>query len=139
MDNPGRGRKGKTPHYLPRRRNSPFVSKDGVVYFSANIQPDVNYDKFPGEPQVYTVNIKDGKSSLYTSIPMMNISANSNGIVLYEDYKGYEDPLRKHHTSSVTRDIWKYLPKKGQYQKLSRFAGENRNPVFTSNGLDYYS
>ena len=45
--------------------------------------PDVNYDKFPGEPQVYTVNIKDGKSSLYTSIPMMNISANSNGIVLY--------------------------------------------------------
>ena len=135
---PAEGGKARRLTTFPGAETPLFVSKDGVVYFSANIQPDVNYDKFPGEPQVYTVNIKDGKSSLYTSIPMMNISANSNGIVLYEDYKGYEDPLRKHHTSSVTRDIWKYLPKKGQYQKLSRFAGENRNPVFTSNGLDYY-
>lgn len=115
-----------------------FVSKDGLVYYQANIQAEPEYGEFPGTPQVYTVNLKDAKSSLVTSVPMMNLSVNNNGIMLYEDYKGYEDPLRKHHTSSVTRDIWKFLPKKKQYQKISRFAGENRNPVFASDGKDYY-
>ena len=115
-----------------------FVSKDGQVYYSADIQADSKYNDLPWTSQVYTVNIKDGKSSLFTSIPMSKLSINNNGIVIYEDVKGYEDEFRKHHTSSVTRDVWKYLPKRNQYIKLSRFDGENRNPVFASDGKDYY-
>ena len=135
---PSNGGKARRLTTYPGAETPLFVSNDGLVYYSASIQADQKYDRFPGEPQVYTVGITDGKSTLFTSIPMMNISVNTNGIVLYEDYKGYEDSFRKHHTSSVTRDIWKYLPKKVQYQKLSTFVGENRNPVFSSNGQDYY-
>ena len=114
------------------------VSDDGLVYFYATIQPDPAYDGFPGDPQVYTVSLKNGTVSLVSPITMNNLSVNSNGIIIYEDYKGYEDPLRKHHTSSVTRDIWKYLPKKNQYQKLTTFEGEDRNPVFTRDGREFY-
>ena len=114
------------------------VSDAGLVYFQANIQVDPAFDGFPGDPQLYTVSLKDGKVSLVSSITMSNISVNSNGIILYEDNKGYEDPLRKHHTSSVTRDIWKYLPKKNQFQKLTSFEGEDRNPVFTRDGREFY-
>ncbi len=114
------------------------VSKDGLVYFAASIQADPLYDGFPGDPQVYTVSIKDGNVRQLTSIPMMNLSVNGSGVVIYEDYKGYEDPLRKHHTSSVTRDIWKFTPKKGQFQKLTTFEGEDRNPVFTKDGREFY-
>lgn len=135
---PSCGGKARRLTTYPGAETPLFVSDDGLVYYSASIQADQKYDRFPGEPQVYTVGINDGKSTLFTSIPMMNISVNTNGIVLYEDYKGYEDTFRKHHTSSVTRDIWKYLPKKVQYQQLSTFVGENRNPVFASNGQDYY-
>ena len=132
---------GGTPRRLssyPGSETPLFVSKDGQVYFSAYIQADPKYNDLPWTSQVYTVNIKDGKTSLFSSIPMNNLSINTNGIVLYEDEKGYEDEFRKHHTSSVTRDVWKYLPKRNQYQKLSRFDGENRNPVFAADGKDYY-
>ena len=114
------------------------VSEDGLVYFQANIQADPAYDGFPGDPQVYTVSLKNGKISLVSSVTMANLAVNANGVIIYEDYKGYEDPLRKHHTSSVTRDIWKYLPKKNQYQKLTSFEGEDRNPVFTKDGREFY-
>ena len=114
------------------------VSDDGLVYFAASIQADPAYGGFPGDPQVYTVSLKNGEISLVSSVTMAKLSVNSNGIILYEDYKGYEDPLRKHHTSSVTRDVWKYLPKKNQYQKLTTFEGEDRNPVFTRDGREFY-
>ncbi len=135
---PSQGGKARRLTDFPGAETPLFVSEGGEVYYYANIQADPAFGDYPWTAQVYTVNVSNGKSSLYTSLPMMNLSINANEIILYEDYKGYEDPLRKHHTSSVTRDIWKYLPKKGQYQKISRFAGENRNPVFASNGEDYY-
>ena len=28
--------------------------------------------------------------------------------LIYHDFKGYESHWRKHHTSSVTRDVWVY-------------------------------
>ena len=114
------------------------VTPDGLVYFLADIQADPSFDGFPGDPQVYTVSLKDKKISLVSSITMSALSVNSDGTFIYEDYKGYEDPLRKHHTSSVTRDIWKYLPKKNQFQKLTSFEGEDRNPVFTKDGREFY-
>ncbi len=135
---PSEGGKARRLTTYPGAETPLFVSQNGLVYYYANIQADPKFSDYPWAAQVYTVNIADGKSTLFTSLPMMNLSVNANDIILYEDYKGYEDPLRKHHTSSVTRDIWKYLPKKDQYQKISRFVGENRNPVFASNGEDYY-
>lgn len=135
---PSVGGKARQLTDFPGAETPLFVSRDNQVYFSANIQADASWSDFPGTPQLYSVNIKDKKLSLISSVPMMNGSVNVNGIILYEDYKGYEDNLRKHHVSSVTRDVWKYLPKKNQYQKLSDFIGEDRNPVFAADGKDYF-
>ena len=85
-----------------------------------------------------------GKSLPVASLTIPNICVAQDGTILYEDYKGVEDPLRKHHTSSVTRDIWCYRDAKpgftmdaeGSFVKLSSFKGEDRNPVFAPGGAE---
>lgn len=122
------------------------VLSDGTILFASNFMGDGTYDGFPGDGELYKVSIDGGKSELVTSMNIPNISVSHDGLVLYEDYKGYEDPLRKHHTSSVTRDIWLYngssgnfsINADGTFTKLSSFKGENRNPVFASDGKHFY-
>lgn len=125
------------------------VLDGGRVLFQANIQQDAVYGGFPGNPQVWQVDEKAGRTQLVTSMPLMAMSVNNSGEVIYEDYKGYEDPLRKHHQSSVTRDIWLYKPASAQgerfrvtgdgtFTKLTSFIGEDRNPVFAADGKTYY-
>ena len=58
--------------------------------------------------------------------------------IVFEDRKGYEDPWRKHHTSSVTRDVWVMDVKSNQYKKISDFEGEGREPVFGSDDQSVY-
>ena len=125
------------------------VLDGGRVLFQANIQQDAVYGGFPGSPQVWQVDEKAGRPQLVTSMPLMVMSVNNSGEVIYEDYKGYEDPLRKHHQSSVTRDIWLYKPASAQgerfrvtgdgtFTKLTSFIGEDRNPVFAADEKTYY-
>ena len=112
------------------------VTRDGNVIFSANIQPDAAYGDFPGRPQVWSVPLAGGAPKLVTSLPMLSVSVNDAGVILYEDYKGVEDSFRKHHTSSVTRDVWSL--RDGVFTKLSTYIGENRNPVFAADGQTFY-
>ncbi|MBO4263378.1 MAG: PD40 domain-containing protein [Bacteroidales bacterium] len=114
------------------------ISPQGEVYFAAAIQDEPAYAGFPGMPQLYKVGLSGGKPRLVTSIPVGAASVNADGAILYEDRKGYEDPLRKHHTSSVTRDIWLFQPADGSFRQLSTFRGEDRNPVFCADGRHYY-
>ncbi|MDE5890089.1 MAG: peptidase S41, partial [Bacteroidales bacterium] len=128
------------------------VLKDGSILFSANIQQDTEYSGYPGDAQIYMVSQDGGRPQRVTSLPIASLSVNESGVVLYEDIKGYEDPFRKHHTSSVTRDIWMYSPAtgakkdekgfsidgKGTFTRLSSFEGEDRNPVFAKDGDTYY-
>lgn len=114
------------------------VKKDGTVLFKSSIQADPSYGGFPGDSQVWSVGPDGGEISLVTSIDMEALSVNDSGLIIYEDYKGYEDPLRKHHTSSVTRDIWTYNPKKGNFTRLSTFNGEDREPVFAADGKSFF-
>ena len=137
------------------------VLSDGSIIFTANLQPDASYGDFPGTAQIYLVKNPGERPAQVTSLPVSAISVSGNGSVLYEDWKGYEDPFRKHHTSSVTRDIWLYTPAadmqenekdasaakerthftisgQGTFTKLSQFRGEDRNPVFASDGDTFY-
>ena len=125
------------------------VLENGNIIFSANIQQDAQYGDFPGGTQVYMVGKEGGRPEMVSALQISNMSVRADGTVLYEDYKGYEDPLRKHHTSSVTRDIWMYQPsadktggfridENGTFKKISTFNGEDRNPVFTADGDSYY-
>ena len=114
------------------------VTPDGYVLFSANILPSTATSAYPGDSQLYKVPLTGGHEAMVASLTVSNISVAADGTALYEDYKGYEDPLRKHHTSSVTRDVWLWNIAGGQFKQLSKFEGENRNPVFAPDGKSFY-
>ncbi len=132
---------------IPGSETPKAVLPDGRILFTANIQADASYGGFPSGNQVYAVATGGKRPELISSLTLSEISVSADGNVLYEDYKGYEDPLRKHHTSSVTRDIWLYRPAdaqdftidgKGTFRKLTTFAGEDRQPVWAPDGNTYY-
>lgn len=132
---------GGTPRRLtswPGAETPLAVTPDGYVLFSANIQPDAESSAFPGTAQLYKVNLKGGRERMVASLQVSGLSVGADGTILYEDYKGYEDALRKHHTSSVTRDIWRWEPSGGTFTRLTDFAGEDRNPVFAPGGREYW-
>jgi tricorn protease len=88
---------------------------------------------------LYTVNVLGGKPVLVTEGGFEYARYNKQGNqIIYQDRKGYEDPLRKHHTSSVTRDIWMYDLDKKTYNKISNYKGEDREPVYSNDNLSVY-
>lgn len=93
---------------------------------------------FPGGtyPKLYEVDVTGGRQHLFCAWPMAQLSIDAKGRILYEDIKGYEDVWRKHHTSSVTRDIC--LKEGDTFHQLSTFKGEDRNPVWAADGNSYY-
>ena len=134
---------------LPGSETPLAIGPDGSVYFTwyhADLQSP-GFDGFPGDPALYKTTLDGAAPQLVTSLTVSALSIGADGACLYEDYKGYEDPLRKHHTSAVTKDIWLHRPeaKKGKlftadgsFTKLSTYKGENRNPVFAADGDTFY-
>ena len=128
---------------MPGNETPLAVSAGGEVYFSwyhADLQSP-GFQGFPGDPALYKIKLDGGAPQLVTSLTVSAMSISGNGDILYEDYKGYEDPLRKHHTSSVTRDIWVVkggMGPQGSFTQLTTFGGENRNPVFAADGDSFY-
>ena len=112
------------------------------VLFSAVGMPDVDDRQFPSAqfPQIYEVSTRGGRPRLYSSLAMQNLSVSPDGKqLLYQDQKGYEDRWRKHHQSSIAKDIWLCrLDEARTYKKLTDFPGEDRNPVWTPDGQAYY-
>ena len=112
------------------------------ILYTALIQPDVLDSQFPSSrfPQVYEISTAGGRPTLFSSLTMENVNFNTQGDkILYHDCKGYEDPWRKHHQSSITRDVWlcSLQPEKS-FQKLTTFVGEDRNPVWSADGQSFY-
>ena len=87
--------------------------------------------------ELYSVSLNATRPNQLLSIPAYEAKNNSSGDILFEEIKGYEDEWRKHHTSSVTRDVW-VKKANGKFEKLSNFKGEDRNPVFGLNDDFYY-
>ena len=115
-----------------------FKDNEHVLY-SSSLIPSAKSNIFASAkfPQIYEVSIKGGRSRLFTAMPMAAISINPvTGDILYQDMKGSEDIFRKHHQSPICRDIW--LLSGGKYKKLTDFGGEDRNPVWTTDGKGYY-
>ena len=81
--------------------------------------------------ELYQVPTTGGRVSRVFGIPaeQVNFSPDGNQF-LYHDRKGYEDEWRKHHQSSITRDIWLFDRGKKSHRKITSFPGEDRNPVW---------
>lgn len=119
-----------------------------TILFLAAIEPDKDDAQFPSSqfPQVYSLDVTTpgSRPQLYSPLPMEDISVSPDGkTLLYHDRKGYEDPWRKHHVSSIARDVWMAEgadrpAKERKFKKLTSFRGEDRNPVWTPDGKSLY-
>ncbi|HEY6162380.1 MAG TPA: S41 family peptidase [Bacteroidia bacterium] len=118
-----------------------FAPDGSSVLFSSTRMDDVKNMMFPSGalPELYSVPVNGGRQKQEFTIPMEDVRWNKAGDkLLFHDKKGYEDQWRKHHTSSVARDVWMFDKKKNEYTKLTDFAGEDRNPVWSADEKDIY-
>ncbi len=111
-----------------------------VIFSSARTDAATNV-MFPNPvmTELYKVPVTGGRSQMVLTTPAELARYNRAGNQLvYHDNKGYEDPWRKHHTSSITRDVWLYDAATGKHTQLTTFAGEDRNPVLAPGEKELY-
>ncbi|NRA10491.1 MAG: PD40 domain-containing protein [Crocinitomicaceae bacterium] len=118
-----------------------FSSDDKSIIFEGLRMDDINHRQmdYTWITEVYTVPIIGGRVSQLWTITAQDINLNADGTkYLYHDRTGGENPWRKHHTSSVTRDIWMYDSKSDSHKKITSYEGEDRNPIFTKSETEFY-
>jgi tricorn protease len=118
-----------------------FSADGSQVIFYGTRQDDAHNQQYPvgGLGELYTVPVVGGRPMQVSTIAMERARYNPAGtLIAYHDRKGYEDNWRKHHTSSVTRDIWTFDPATKTYRQVTTFPGEDRNPVFSKDGSTLY-
>lgn len=120
---------------------STFTPDGKNVIFSASIQDPAQSALFPSSAmtELYQVPITGGRTRQILATPAESVCfTNDKKSFLYQDRKGFEDDWRKHHTSSVTRDIWLYDAKSGKHTNLTNIGGEDRDPSLSSDGKTMY-
>lgn len=118
-----------------------FTPDGKDVLFNATIQDPASSVGYPtgNLPELYSVPVAGGKSVQVLGTPAEAVCYSPKGdFFLYQDKKGVEDEWRKHHISSITRDIWRYDVKSGKHTNLTARAGEDRNPVLSADGKTVY-
>lgn len=120
---------------------SDFTVDNGSVIFESSRLDDVKSVIFPSGvlSELYSVSLNGGTPDMVLTTPALNSRFDSaGGRMLYEDRKGYEDPLRKHHTSSIARDVWMYDASTGAHTQLTSHANEDRNPHWSEDENSLY-
>lgn len=120
---------------------SAFTPDGKFIVFSASIQDPACSALFPTSAmtELYKVPAEGGKTEQILGTPAEMVCFNVAGDkFLYQDRKGFEDEWRKHHTSSITRDVWMYDMVSGKHTNLTKRAGEDRNPVLSSDGKEVF-
>ena len=121
---------------------SDFTHDGKSVLFNTTRNDVYTSARFPNRglfQKMYTVPVTGGRSVMFNSAGSEFARFNKDGSkVIFQDRKGYEDAWRKHHTSSVTRDVWIYDVKKDDYIMASSFEGEDREPVWGGDDNSFY-
>jgi Tol biopolymer transport system component/C-terminal processing protease CtpA/Prc len=118
-----------------------FSPDNKNILFTSVIMDQASNLMFPrgNLSELYSVPASGGRISqiLSSSADMASYTADGSK-VLYQDVKGLENTWRKHHTSSVTKDIWTYDVKANKHTRLTTFKGEDRNPVFSKDESEVF-
>lgn len=113
-------------------------SPDGkYIYFSAAIQDPASSALWSGSwlTELYRVPVTGGRPEQIAANPICSISFDTDGkSFLYYDRTGSENIWRKHHTSSVARNIFYYNAADGTHTQITVNPGEDRDPIFTAPG-----
>ncbi len=118
-----------------------FTPDDKSVLYSASILDKASNAMFPSSvlSELYEVSLSNKNIQQVLTTPAEEAKMTSDGsFIYYQDRKGYEDKWRKHHKSSVTRDLWVYDTKSGKHQKITSFKGEDRWPVIDQSEKNIY-
>ena len=110
---------------------SAFTPDGKHVVFSASIQDPAQSALYPTSSmtELYQVPVEGGRIRQIIATPAEAVCYVKDGkSFLYQDRKGFENDWRKHHTSSVTRDIWLYDANNGKHTNLTNIGGEDRDP-----------
>ena len=109
-------------------------SPDGKeICFSAQIQKAAENVQFASGwiTELYKVSTEGGRPEQVVAVPVCSMSFDKDGkSFLYYDRKGSENVWRKHHTSSVARDVVYYNAKKKTHTMLTTNVGEDRDPRY---------
>jgi len=135
------GQARRLTFYSSNEFPSSFTPDGQEVLFTAAINDQPKNVQFPVEiiSELYKAPVQGERVVQVLTTPAEEAKYAKNGeILVYQDRKGYENIWRKHHSSSVTRDIWMYETNTGRHIKLSTFQGEDRSPVFAANQQDIY-
>lgn len=120
---------------------SAFTPDGKYVLFSASIQDPAGSALFPTSAmtELYKVPAAGGRTEQVLGTPAEMVCFDKSGkTFLYQDRKGFEDEWRKHHTSSITRDIWLYDAANCKHTNLTAHTGEDRNAVLAPDGQTVY-
>ena len=116
-----------------------FTPDGKNILFTAGIQDPASSALFPKASitELYSVTVDGGSPVQVLATPAEEVSfIGKTGNFLYQDCKGGENIWRKHHTSSITRDIWMYDGT--DHVKLTSFEGEDRSPRVSDDGKTVY-
>ncbi len=117
-------------------------SKDNkhIIFTSSRLDAQSSIQNPSGVlSEAYLVSDTGGRVEQVITTPAEDIQFSPDGKkILYHDRKGYENEYRKHHTSSVTRDIFTYNLETGKYNKVVSWKGEDRNPLWINDNEIYF-
>ena len=122
-------------------KDTPWTfTQDGKnIIFTSLIQDPSTSAVFPkgSMTELYSIPIEGGRPVQLLATPAEEVSFIGKGNdFIYQDCKGGENIWRKHHTSSITRDLWKFQD--GKHVKLTDFNGEDRSPRVAEDGNTVY-
>ena len=137
--------KGGTPRRLTFHSSnevpSAFSHDGSSIYVSTHIQDSPKNSQFPsgGMGELYAISVKDGKRSQVFTTPAEEITVDPKGnFLVYQDKRGGENYWRKHHTSSIARDIWMVNLKDKTHKALIEHPAEDREPIISADGKTCY-
>ena len=118
-----------------------FSNDNNSVVFNSWRVDLPKYAQFPNGrmPELYSVPISGGRPTTVLTTPSEKVVYNKAGNkIYYQDRKGYEDPFRKHHQSSIARDLWVYDMTTKRHTQLTEFGGEDRDPILSPDEKSLY-
>lgn len=116
-----------------------FTPDGKKIIYRSKILPDRQYGQFPFESQLWSIPVSGGRPEQFLTFSAYSLCFNKAGNkIFYHDQKGFEDEWRKHHTSSVCRDIWMHDLQTGKFTNLTCKEVEDRYPVLSADDKTLY-
>lgn len=123
-------------------RPTAFSPDGSLIYFSSSrlgTAQSLHVGTYEGSEQLYSVPAAGGRSRLLLPTPAIGAQPDSRGqLYLYENRPVYENDWRKGAVSDGAHDVWLYDAASKSHRQLTQFRGEDRNPVWASDGSGFY-